>query len=131
MKKFNSILMLAIMCIATLSFTACGGDDDDNGGSNNASIVGVWKCSSVNYGEWEGMLKDNTQVGDIFTLNSDNTYSIKGNNNENGRYSVYGNTLKVTSDGVAVEFNIIELTTSTLTIVQKELGFRLSFMKQK
>jgi len=29
MKKVSSILLFAIMCIATLSFTACGGDDDD------------------------------------------------------------------------------------------------------
>lgn len=126
------MFMMLAMVFAAFGLTACGGDDDDNnGGSNNASIVGVWKCSAVNYGELEGMLKDNTQVGDILTFNSDNSYSIRGNNNESGRYSITGNTLKVTSDGITIEFNIVELTSTTLTMVHKELGFRLSFKKQK
>lgn len=30
MKKIKSILKLAIICIATVSFTACGGDNDDD-----------------------------------------------------------------------------------------------------
>ena len=123
--------MLA-MVFAAFGLTACGGDDDDNnGGSNNSSIVGVWKCSAVNYGEWEGMLEENTQVGDILTFNSDNSYSIRGNNNESGRYSITGKTLKITSDGITVEFNIVELTSTTLTIVHNEFGFRLTFKKQK
>lgn len=41
MKKFSSILLFAIMCFATMGFTACGGDDDgdvvDGGSGGNVA----------------------------------------------------------------------------------------------
>ena len=52
MKKFASVMMLAVVCVTFL--TACGSDDDDNGGnvgSTNAAIVINGKnCGKVPYG---------------------------------------------------------------------------------
>ena len=61
MKKFYSTIMMLAMMVAALSFTACGGDDDDEI-EGEASIVGVWKCVSADYGEWEAYLKEETQL---------------------------------------------------------------------
>lgn len=46
MKRISSILLFAIMCIATMSFTACGGDDngdvvDGSSGGNVADYLEV------------------------------------------------------------------------------------------
>ena len=49
MKKLSSILMLAMMCMVALSFTACGGDDDDNGGNGGGSYDDTEYCQvSIN-----------------------------------------------------------------------------------
>lgn len=47
MKTIHSFMMLA-MIVAALNFTACGGDSDDeiDNGGGNASIVGLWECTS-------------------------------------------------------------------------------------
>jgi hypothetical protein len=37
MKKLSSILMLAMMCVAAVCFTSCGGDDEEGGNGGNTS----------------------------------------------------------------------------------------------
>ena len=127
MKRLSSILMFAMMMFAALSFTSCG--DDDNGGSNS-SIVGVWKCTSTDYGELDKYLYDNLKVGDIATFNKDNTYTLRGNINEDGTYVINGNLLSGRSDGVTVTYSIISLTSTTLILKQEELGVVMSFSRQ-
>ena len=119
--------MLAMMMVAALSITSCG--DDDNGGSNS-SIVGVWKCTSTDYGELDKYLYDNLKVGDIATFNKDNTYTLRGNINEDGTYVINGNLLSGRSDGVTVTYSIISLTSTTLILKQEELGVVMSFSRQ-
>ena len=127
MKRLSSILMFAMMFVAALTFTACG--DDGNGGSNSA-IVGVWKCTSTDYGDLDKYLYDNLKVGDIATFNKDNTYTLRGNINEDGTYVVNGNLLSGRSDGVTVTYSIISLTSTTLILKQEELGVVMSFSRQ-
>lgn len=46
MKKIYSILMLAMMAVAALSFTACGNDDVDDA-NDGGNIVGTWKYDDI------------------------------------------------------------------------------------
>ena len=78
--KDKILFTMALMCIGVLA--SCSGDDDDN----SANIVGIWRCT---YPDFERKYTSGgTKAGDILTFNSDNTYTIRGNNYENGRYSV-------------------------------------------
>ena len=128
MKKIYSTIMVLAMMVAALGFTACGGDDDDV--PPTTSIVGVWVCTHSDYGEWEELMEGNVKPGDILRMNADKTYSINGNDNENGTYSMNGNTLVFTSDGMSSEWTIKNLSSDNLTIVQKEIGATLSFSKK-
>ena len=123
MKKIYSTIMMLAMMVAALSFTACGDDDDD---TPETSICGIWKCVSANYGEWEGYMEDETRVGDILYLNEDHTFNV---NNNNGTWSLSGNTLTLNS-GIPVSYKITQLTASTLSVTLKEMGISLSFSKQ-
>jgi len=51
MKKINSILMLALLMIAAMSFTACGGSDDNDGsgGGRDNSVLGTWVMDNAAY----------------------------------------------------------------------------------
>ena len=75
-------------------------------------------------------MEGNVKPGDILRMNADKTYSINGNDNENGTYSMNGNTLVFTSDGMSSEWTIKNLSSDNLTIVQKEIGATLSFSKK-
>lgn len=44
MKKYINIMMMALMAVVCLTFTACGGDDDDDIGTGGASVVYVEPC---------------------------------------------------------------------------------------
>ena len=126
-KLYSTIMMLAIM-VAALSFTACGSDDD--GDAANTSIVGVWECTSAHYGEWESYLKENLKAGDVLTLNADKTYTVRGNDNESGTYSVKGSTLTFKSSSASVDWTIQRVSSNTLSLRQNEFGFRLSFSRK-
>lgn len=47
MKKLSSIFMLAMMCLAAVSFAACGGGDDDNGGNNGGNGGGGSSTNTI------------------------------------------------------------------------------------
>ena len=50
-EKINSILMLALLMIAAMSFTACGGSDDNDGsgGGRDNSVLGTWVMDNAAY----------------------------------------------------------------------------------
>ena len=125
--KDKILFVVALMC--TMLLSSCGGGDSDGGGSS-ADIVGVWKCTSADYGAWSQYVYDGTKAGDIATFNRDYTYTLRGNNNESGRYVVNGNTLTVTSGGVTIPYEIVTLSSTTLKIRQSEIGAVLTFSKQ-
>ena len=135
MKKVYSTIMMLAMMVAALSFTACGGDDDDEI-EGEASIVGVWKCVSADYGEWEAYLKDNTRVGDLIYFNSDHTYRAVGNNNDSGTWSLNGNTLKIDSYdsySIPMTYTVSQLTSNSLTITFSEdyITVKISYKREQ
>ena len=104
MKKIYSTLTMLAMIVAALCFTDCGGDDDeiDNGGGD-ASIVGVWECTYIDFNKnAPGIHEDNSiQIGDRVCFKSDGTYYT---DKETGKWSQKGNTLIIEG---AVEFGDI------------------------
>jgi hypothetical protein len=119
--KDKILFAIALMC--TVLLTSCG--DDDNG----SSIVGVWKCKSVDTGGWGNYARSRINVGDIIIFKNDNTYTITGNYNESGEYTVNGNTLTGTSRGVTIPYEIVTLSSTTLAIRLKALGLGLTFSR--
>jgi len=124
--KDKILFAIALMC--TMLLTSCGGGDSDGGGSS-ADIVGVWKCTSVDTGGWGNSARSRINVGDIIIFKNDNTYTITGNYNESGKYTVNGNTLTGTSRGVTIPYEIVTLSSTTLAIRLKALGLGLTFSR--
>ena len=112
MKKLYSTIMMLAMMVAALSLTACGSDDDDD---NSTLIVGVWECTSANYGSMGSAVRNNLMEGDILTINSDMTYSIKGNRNSSGRCSVSKD--EITISGYKYKINNLSSTNLSLSIL--------------
>ncbi len=133
MKKLYSTVMMLAMMVAALSLTACGGDDDevDNGG--DASIVGEWECTNMNYDEnLSGLyVESRINIGDRVRFQSDGTIYAHFSDGESdtGRWSLRGKTLIIDgavrlgdSSGVNVpfEYNVTKLTS-------KELEFNIDW----
>ncbi len=114
--KDKILFAIALMC--TVLLTSCG--DDDNG----SSIVGVWKCKSVDTGGWGNYARSRINVGDIIIFKNDNTYTITGNYNESGEYTVNGNTLTIG----AIPYEIT-VSSTTLTIRLKAFGLGHTFSR--
>jgi major membrane immunogen (membrane-anchored lipoprotein) len=125
MKKLYSTIMMVAMMVAALSLTACGSDDDDD---NSTLIVGVWECTSANYGSMGSAVRNNLMEGDILTINSDMTYSIKGNRNSSGRCSIDNNELTIS--GYKYKINNLSSTTLSLSISLMGRTFSWSFRRK-
>ena len=116
---------MVAMMVAALSLTACGSDDDDD---NSTLIVGVWECTSANYGSMGSAVRNNLMEGDILTINSDMTYSIKGNRNSSGRCSIDNNELTIS--GYKYKINNLSSTTLSLSISLMGRTFSWSFRRK-
>ena len=125
MKKLYSTIMMLAMMVAALSLTACGSDDDDD---NSTLIVGVWECTSANYGSMGSAVRNNLMEGDILTINSDMTYSIKGNRNSSGRCSV--NNDEITISGYKYKINNLSSTNLSLSLNLNGRTFSWSFRRK-
>ena len=127
MKKLYSTIMMLAMMVAALSFTACGGDNDDDN-DNSTLIVGVWECTSANYGSLRNAAQNTLIEGDILTFKSDMTYSIKGNRNTSGSYSVNKDEIIVSG----WKYKIINLSSTTLSfsLSLNGLTYSWSFRRQ-
>lgn len=60
---FYTVMMMAVMAVVTISFTACGGDSDDPG--TNYSVVGTWEITELPAGE------SDMKVGDQIVITAD------------------------------------------------------------
>ena len=106
-------MMIAMMMIAAVSFTACGSDDDDNGG--DATIVGVWEVTSCTV-QSDVDVEGGIAVGDKMYFNADGTYK---DSEDTGRWSKNGNTINITlNDGsIPGVFTITKLTSTELNMI--------------
>ena len=130
MKKLSSIFMLAMMCMAAVCFTACGGDDDGGKGGAEASIVGVWECTSYDVQTSLPDYTKQTDVGDRISFNSNGTYST---DKETGRWKQNGRTLTLMLDAeisIPVEYKIEKLTASELEL-SGNIGILQFYIKLK
>ena len=59
-------LMMALIAVVSMTFTACGGDDGDNTPGKDYSVVGTWEIIEVPGNENSGL-----KVGDIIVITSD------------------------------------------------------------
>ena len=112
--------MMGVVCLAS-----CGSDDDDD---NSTLIVGVWECTSANYGSMGSAVRNNLMEGDILTINSDMTYSIMGNRNSSGRCSVSKD--EITISGYKYKIHNLSSTTLSLSISLMGRTFSWSFRRK-
>ena len=131
MKKIYSTVMMLAMMVAALSFTACGGDDDVDNGKVEASIVGEWECTYLDFDkDYPGLHADaHLNIGDRVRFKSDGTYyaNYSDGESETGRWSLKGNTLTIAADveiSIPFEYNVTKLTSTEL-----EFNIDLSIMK--
>ena len=143
MKKVYSTVMMLAMMVAALSFTACGDDDDVDNGSGDASIVGEWECTNMNYDEdLSGLyVESRINIGDRVRFQSDGTIyaHFSDGDTDTGRWSLKGKTLIIDgavrlgdSSGVNVpfEYNVTKLTSKELEF-NIDLGILKAFYKFK
>lgn len=82
MKQFYSTIVMIALMVASLSFTACGGDDDkvDDSQNNMSKLSGTWKFSEINAQYGSSISSGWTPiVGDlILQLKSNGSCALKG-----------------------------------------------------
>ena len=105
-------------------------DDVDNG-KVEASIVGVWECTYLDFDkDYPGLHADaHLNIGDRVRFKSDGTYyaNYSDGEYETGRWSLNGNTLTIAADveiSIPFEYNVTKLTSTEL-----EFNIDLSIMK--
>jgi len=65
MKKYiSNIVMLALMAVVSMAFTACG-SDSENERDTDYSVVGTWQITEMPEGE------SDVKVGDLIVITSD------------------------------------------------------------
>lgn len=92
MKRVYYFLMVMLMALVTVGFTACGDDDDE---PKESSIVGTWSSKYVDEdGEGE-LLIQFTKSGDFHSVE---VYDHEPPYVEHGKYTVSGNKLTIVYD---------------------------------
>ena len=117
-------------------------DDVDNG-SGDASIVGEWECTNMNYDEnLSGLyVESRINIGDRVRFQSDGTIYARFSDGESetGRWSMRGNALIIdgavrlgdsSSVDVPFEYNVTKLTSTELEF-NIDLGILKAFYKFK
>ena len=139
MKKYLSIWAFALMAVFSLVAVSCGDDDKDDAIQGDATIVGTWEVTSVDFSSPYGAgdeiggfeigdieVVDGMKVGDRVTFNANGTYQTRY---ETGRWSVKGNVLNMMPDDMDDEdfvisyMNIKSLTSTLLDLVLDYEGF--------
>lgn len=117
MKKLTTLALAAIMVLAALSFTACGGDADNS----DSPYVGTWKAADMSLadeseaveGEW------------ILTINEDGT----GNLTDGSGVSEF--TWEPTNEGFKTKGDVkLKFKADGDKISAKIIGVKLTFEKQ-
>jgi len=118
MKKYFSLMMMAVMALslATVS-TSCTDDDDDYMPSvDNSAVVGNWgavtKRTGTNNPEWTGFV----------TFKTDGTMSITNEDESLGKWNLNGNILEVTNESEKVVATIKKTDEITLVLEYKDEG---------
>ena len=143
MKKLYSTMMMLAMMVAALSLTACGGDDDVDNGKVEASIVGEWECTYLDFDkDYPGLHADaHLNIGDRVRFKSDGTIYARFSDGESdtGRWSMRGNALIIdgavglgdsSSVDVPFEYNVTKLTSTGLEF-NIDLGILKAYYKFK
>lgn len=115
MKRIFSAMMMLAMVFAAFSFISCSSDDDNN---NVVTIIGAWECVSVEHGLLEGQY-DGIVANDVIKFNPDNKYTISGQINDEGTWSMDGNKLKLQSsiiNSIPVTFFVDQLDSKNLIL---------------
>lgn len=115
MKRIFSAMMMLAMVFAAFSFISCSSDDDNN---NVVTIIGAWECVSVEHGLLEGQY-DGIVANDVIKFNPDNKYTISGQINDEGTWSMDGNKLKLQSsiiNSIPVTFFVDQLDEKNLVL---------------
>lgn len=121
MKTIHSTVMMLAIMVATLGFTACGGDGDndevDNGGGN-VSIVGMWECTSfINN---DPSIEGEIQIGDRICFKPDGTYYW--DDGYDGQWSLEKEHLKL--DGLNCKITKLTSTELAFEFVSWKIHFR-------
>lgn len=141
MKATRFIMMF--VAAAAMMFASCGekennnpSDNDTPGGNNGAQpeemIVGNWNETESLYIFTQGGSCDTTSMFEEgesieITFNADKTYSsvyhsIDGDSEDQGTWSVNGNTLTITDEFGPMDYNIDQLDASVFNITHSEDG---------
>ena len=118
MKKYLSLIAIAMMAVFSLSLASCG-DDSDN--EFEATVVGTWEVtyvtasSSFDIDEDEGL-----KVGDRMTFYADGRFL---DSEGPGKWVKNGNTLTVTTDEDYSVPAIMIITKLTDTILEVKLDY--------
>ena len=144
MKKVYSTVMMLVMMVAALSLIACGSDDDEvDNGKVEASIVGEWECTYLDFDKNTSGLyvESRINIGDRVRFQSDGTIYARFSDGESetGRWSMRGNALIIdgavrlgdsSSVDVPFEYNVTKLTSTELEF-NIDLGILKAFYKFK
>lgn len=122
MKKFISILVITIIVLSALAFTACGGGGSSDEDLANSKYVGTWTNTSISFGEASGELDDEFTI----VLNDDGTGKIVSGD------ETWDFTWKLTSDGFKTDGDMkMTFTDDGDNIKSTILGADLVFEKQE
>lgn len=134
--------MMMFVAAAAMMFASCGKEDNnpsgnDTPGGNNLSqteemIVGSWNETESLYIFTQGGACDTSSMFEegeytVMTFNADKTYtsvyhSNYGDTEDNGTWSVSGNTVTFTDEFGPMDYNIDQLDASVFNISHSEEG---------
>lgn len=123
------LLMALMACLAVFSLDSCSSDNDD---SVSYDIVGAWKLTNVDAGQWAEYT--DWKVGDTMTFSSDGSYTMT-RYNEQGKWSLNGNELKLyditSSDGTVLpSTSQCTISGNTMTLYQSILNVTYTFERK-
>ena len=96
MKKYYSLLIVLLMAMMAVGFTACGDDDEPNG----ADLVGTWQLVDDDLSSDVVLLFQFTKDGKFHYVQKylDAEYCMPGHLTFHGKYAVSGRKLTMTFD---------------------------------
>ena len=84
-----------------MCFIACGGDDESSeSGLTRSRLIGDWTVIESGNGRDDG---DNADVGDIWSFNSDGSFSIQNHTSSRIKWEISGNKILFTRTSGKVE----------------------------
>lgn len=125
---FYTVMMMAVMAVVTISFTACGGSDSDDPLDNTGpdySVVGTWQITELPEG------KSDMKVGDQIVITADG--KIYDKTDQLGTWAKGGQCYLTDSEEYPVPFTakVLSLTENfmSIDITIFNMTFNMKFMR--